>query len=389
MRGVELARCVRPDPLGAEEHRSRAPARFAHDPRSGIARRPPRGSTGRASVRSWPTTKPQPASASASVSTTRALASTSSAPEARAVASLCGNCSRTARARSSLEPHVLHRAGHGADVAGMRGLDQNDADVSGVHRICCRHALIALFSRSQTRSRGSPCIRCLNIAVRAARRAGEVIVRSLNRLRVARRHARRAATTSSAKSTARPSARSSRSIRQHYPNHAILAEESGRSGETTTPSGSSIRSTARRTSCTAFRSTRRVDRAASSKGRLEQRVVYDPMRQELFTATRGGGAHLDDRRIRVSKQRTARRRARSAPASRFARTCSYIDAYLAMLKAVMQQTAGMRRPGAAALDLAYVAAGRIDAFLGDRACRPGTSPPAPCSSRRPAAASAG
>ena len=97
------------------------------------------------------------------------------------------------------------------------------------------------------------------------------------------------------------------------------------------------------------------------RGRLEHAVVYDPLRQELFTASRGDGAQLDGRRMRVSKQHRARRRADRHGLS-VSREPQWLDHYLAMLKAVMQATAGMRRPGAAALDLAYVAAGRLDAF---------------------------
>jgi myo-inositol-1(or 4)-monophosphatase len=85
------------------------------------------------------------------------------------------------------------------------------------------------------------------------------------------------------------------------------------------------------------------------------------MRQELFTASRGGGAQLDGRRIRVSKQ-VALDGALIGTGFPYRSNARWIDEYLAMLKAVMQQTAGIRRPGAAALDLAYVAAGRIDGF---------------------------
>ena len=85
------------------------------------------------------------------------------------------------------------------------------------------------------------------------------------------------------------------------------------------------------------------------------------MRQEIFSASRGGGAHLDNRRIRVSKQRGLEG-ALIATGFPYRANTRYIDAYLAMLKVAMESTAGVRRPGAAALDLAYVAAGRVDAF---------------------------
>src|SRR5258708_28591051 len=82
---------------------------------------------------------------------------------------------------------------------------------------------------------------------------------------------------------------------------------------------------------------------------------------ERFTASRGGGANLDNRRMRVSKARTLEG-ALIATGFPYRANTRYLDAYLAMLKAVTLQVAGVRRPGAAALDLAYVAAGRVNAF---------------------------
>jgi myo-inositol-1(or 4)-monophosphatase len=104
-----------------------------------------------------------------------------------------------------------------------------------------------------------------------------------------------------------------------------------------------------------------VSIACQIKGRLEHAVIYDPMRGELFTATRGAGAHLDNHRLRVSKARTLEG-ALVATGFPYRADSPHADAYFAMLKAVSQQAAGVRRPGAAALDLAYVAAGRVDAF---------------------------
>jgi myo-inositol-1(or 4)-monophosphatase len=85
------------------------------------------------------------------------------------------------------------------------------------------------------------------------------------------------------------------------------------------------------------------------------------MRQELFTAERGGGAQLEGRKIRVSKQRTLDG-ALVGTGFPYRANARWIDPYLGMLRTVMQQTAGIRRPGSAALDLAYVAAGRLDGF---------------------------
>jgi myo-inositol-1(or 4)-monophosphatase len=84
------------------------------------------------------------------------------------------------------------------------------------------------------------------------------------------------------------------------------------------------------------------------------------LRQELFTATRGAGAQLDSRRIRVSRRRGLEG---SLLATGFPfRANAHLDSYLAMLRLLMPQVAGVRRAGSAALDLAYVACGRVDGF---------------------------
>ena len=97
------------------------------------------------------------------------------------------------------------------------------------------------------------------------------------------------------------------------------------------------------------------------KGKVEQAVVYDPSRNDLFTATRGRGTYLNDRRLRVSK-RIDLKQCLISTGFPF-RQGDDFNAYLAMMGEVMQRTAGLRRPGAAALDLAYVAAGFTDGFF--------------------------
>ena len=198
----------------------------------------------------------------------------------------------------------------------------------------------------------------LNIAVRAARAAGEVIIRSLNRLESL-------AITSKGRndfvSEVDHAAEQEiiKLIRRNYPSHAFLAEESGRSGDSDTvwiidPLDGT-------TNFLHGFPTFAVSIACQQKGRLEHGVVYDPISQEIFTATRGAGAHLDNRRIRVSKQRGLEG-ALISTGFPYRSNTRFMDSYLAMLKSVMQHVAGVRRPGAAALDLAYVAAGRTDAF---------------------------
>ena len=101
--------------------------------------------------------------------------------------------------------------------------------------------------------------------------------------------------------------------------------------------------------------------ALAVRGKVEQAVIYDPSRNDLFTATKGRGAYLNERRIRVSK-RTRLEECLISTGFPFRKGDNF-NAYLQMMGDVMKRTAGLRRPGAAALDLAYVAAGFSDAFF--------------------------
>jgi myo-inositol-1(or 4)-monophosphatase len=198
----------------------------------------------------------------------------------------------------------------------------------------------------------------LNIAVRAARRAGDLIVRNVDRVpSLGVRAKSRNDFVSEIDHMAEREI--IETVRRSHPDHGFLGEESGRSGgdefvwiidpldgTTNFLHGFPVFA---------------VSIGVEYRGRLEHGVVYDPMRQELFTASRGDGAQVDGKRIRVSKQ-LALEGALIGTGFPFRENSIYIDDYMAMLKAVMQETAGIRRPGAAALDLAYVAAGRIDAF---------------------------
>jgi myo-inositol-1(or 4)-monophosphatase len=197
----------------------------------------------------------------------------------------------------------------------------------------------------------------LIIAWRAARRAGDLIVKSLSRLdslKVDSKGRNDFVTDIDRKAEADIIA----TIRRSYPQHAILAEESGRSGEDEfvwiiDPLDGT-------TNFLHGFPTFAVSIAVEQKGRLQHAVVYDPMRQEFFTASRGDGAQLEGKKIRVSSQRSLEG-ALIGTGFPF-RAGAHVDEYLAMLKAVMSTAAGVRRPGAASLDLAYVAAGRIDGF---------------------------
>jgi len=199
----------------------------------------------------------------------------------------------------------------------------------------------------------------LNIAIRAARRAGEIIVRGLNRLH---RLDVRAKGQNDFVSEIDTAAERDiiETVRKHYPSHSFLAEESGRSGEDNEfvwiidPLDGT-------TNFLHGYPQFAVSIGVQRRGRMEHAVVYDPMRQELFTASRGEGAQLDGKRIRVSPH-IGLERSLIGTGFPYRSNLQWLDPYMAMLKAVIQETAGIRRPGSAALDLAYVAAGRLDAF---------------------------
>ncbi|MFW5969329.1 MAG: inositol monophosphatase family protein [Halofilum sp. (in: g-proteobacteria)] len=197
----------------------------------------------------------------------------------------------------------------------------------------------------------------LNIAVRAARSAGDLIARRMERLdSIAVETKQRNDYVTEVDREAE--ARIIQTLQRSYPDHGILAEESGRQegndyvwiidpldGTTNFLHGFPHFA---------------VSIALANRGRLEQAVIYDPMRQDLFTASRGDGAALNDRRIRVS----ARRGLEGALlGTGFPyRDDQPGDAYMAILREFMKRSAGIRRPGSAALDLAWLAAGRIDGF---------------------------
>jgi myo-inositol-1(or 4)-monophosphatase len=104
-----------------------------------------------------------------------------------------------------------------------------------------------------------------------------------------------------------------------------------------------------------------VSIALAVRGKVEQAVIYDPTRNDLFTATKGRGAYLNDRRLRVSK-RIRLQECLISTGFPF-RPGDDFNSYLHMMGDVMKKTAGLRRPGSAALDLAYVAAGFTDGFF--------------------------
>jgi myo-inositol-1(or 4)-monophosphatase len=198
----------------------------------------------------------------------------------------------------------------------------------------------------------------INIGMRAARRAGDLIVRSLSRLdsiKVDTKGRNDFVTEVDRKAEAEIIA----TVRKSHPDHAFFAEESGRSG-----TGEFVWIIDPLDGTTNFLHgfpTFCVSIAVEQKGRLQHAIIYDPMRQEVFTASRGEGAQLEGRKIRVSTQRTLEG-ALVGTGFPFRADATHVDDYLAILKVIMSTAAGVRRPGSAALDLAYVAAGRTDGF---------------------------
>ena len=147
-----------------------------------------------------------------------------------------------------------------------------------------------------------------------------------------------------------------------YPGHGILAEESGREhGASDSEYQWIIDPLDGTTNFIHGLPVYAVSIALTHRGVIQQAVVYDPTRNDLFYATKGRGAYLNDRRIRVSR-RTRLSDALVGTGVPF-RKGDNIKRYLKIFEEITTQCAGVRRPGAASLDLCYVAAGYYDAFF--------------------------
>ncbi|WP_447593495.1 type III secretion system regulator SuhB [Aquipseudomonas campi] len=203
----------------------------------------------------------------------------------------------------------------------------------------------------------------LNIALRAARSAGELIFRSVERLdaiSVSEKDARDYVTEidRAAEQTI------IQALQKAYPTHSFLGEEGGLiqgSGEGADyqwiidpldGTTNFIRGVPHFA----------VSIACKYRGRLEHAVILDPTRQEEFTASRGRGAALNGRRLRVSSRKSLDGALLGTGFPFRDSQLDNLDNYLGMFRSLVGQTAGIRRAGAASLDLAYVAAGRFDAF---------------------------
>ena len=197
----------------------------------------------------------------------------------------------------------------------------------------------------------------LNIAIRAARRAGTIISRAQNRLydlKIELKGLNDYVTQTDVEAEAAII----EVLNEAYPSHSIVAEESGSSGASDfkwiiDPIDGTLNF------IHGFPSYA-ISIALQVKGRLEQAVIYDPTRDEMFTASRGTGAQLNGQRIRVSPRTGLDA---SIIGTGFpVRNKNKLPSYLLGFTTLLNKSADIRRTGSAALDLAYVACGRLDGY---------------------------
>lgn len=197
----------------------------------------------------------------------------------------------------------------------------------------------------------------VNIAVSAARSAGNFIMRNLDRVDqlTVESKGRNDFVTQIDRSA---EGEIVKIIRKAYPQHAILGEEGGASGSNevvwiidpldgTTNFLHGLPHFA-------------VSIGIQVRGKLEHGVIYAPCTQDLYIATKGSGATLNNRKIRGS---TAKELDSALIGTGVPIRADLLDAYMPMLKTIAGNSAGIRRAGSAALDLAYVAAGRLDGYF--------------------------
>ena len=198
----------------------------------------------------------------------------------------------------------------------------------------------------------------VNVAVRAARAAGQIILRHMNRLEsLAVVEKQQLDFVSEVDRMAE--AEIIRELKRAYPRHAMLAEESGATGQSKSTwvidpldgTHNYLRGFPHFS----------VSIALLEHGDPIVGVVLDPLRNEIFTASKGDGAFLNDRRIRVSKRETLQGALISTGFPY--RQRQHIEPQLAMTRALLTEAEDIRRTGSAALDLAYVAAGRLDGYF--------------------------
>ena len=203
----------------------------------------------------------------------------------------------------------------------------------------------------------------VNVALAAARKAGELIVRAADRIDLV--EVRR---KSGSDYVTEIDLAAEREIlfhlRKAYPDHEFLAEE-GTAGSP--PTGNSpyrwlIDPLDGTTNFSRGIPHFSVSIACMKEGRLEHAVVLDPVRREEFTATRGAGAQMNGKRLRVSSRALMRDTLLGTGIPFREPATAWLSPYMQTLHQFAERTAGIRRGGVASLDLAYVAAGRFDGF---------------------------
>ncbi|MEC9375520.1 MAG: inositol monophosphatase family protein [Pseudomonadota bacterium] len=198
----------------------------------------------------------------------------------------------------------------------------------------------------------------LNTAIEAARLAGNTIMRHANRV-----HQLDVRSKSRNEFVSQVDLAAEEAIidviKKRYPEHSFLCEESGSRGNSDhiwiidPLDGTTNYLYGLPIYC--------VSIALQIKGRTEVGVVYNPHSQELFTAIQGGGAQLDGKRIRMSSRKELEG-ALIGTGFPYRENDRWMDVYLEQLRAVMEIAGDVRRPGSAALDLSYLASGRMDGF---------------------------
>lgn len=196
----------------------------------------------------------------------------------------------------------------------------------------------------------------INIAIKAARNASKIILRAIDRLdtiKIKEKNYNDFVTEIDQQTEQEIIA----TIRNAYPDHAILGEESGKSGNSNYTwiidpiDGTTNFMHGNPHFC--------ISIGIQYKNTIEHGLIYDPLRQELFTATSGSGAFLNTRRVRVAQRQQF---LGSIIACGFSHKITNLETYLKILAKLLPRAASIRRSGSAALDLAYVACGRLDGF---------------------------
>lgn len=201
----------------------------------------------------------------------------------------------------------------------------------------------------------------LNMAIKAAHEAGDIIARSADRIdQLQIENKDKNDFVSEIDRAAEDTIIGI--LKKAYPDHSFIGEESGKTEGTSSVYEWIIDPLDGTTNFLYGIPHYAVSIALKKNGKLDQGVVYDPMRDDLFHASRGGGAFLNNRRIRVSKRLSLENALLATGIPYRPDQSEIVDVYQTTMKALMLNTAGVRRAGSASLDLAYVAAGRYDGF---------------------------